>query len=48
MIVFFPLRYRVQTGSGARSASCPMGTGVCYPVIKLPGSEADHSPQCSA
>jgi hypothetical protein len=38
----------VQTGSGAHSASYPMGTGGFYPGIKQPGSEADHSPPTSA
>jgi hypothetical protein len=31
----FSLRHRVQTGSGARPASCLMGTGGPYPGIKV-------------
>jgi len=39
--------YRVQTGSGAHSASYPMDTGDSFTVIKRSGREADHSPPCS-
>jgi hypothetical protein len=39
----------VQTGSGAHTASCPMGTGGPFPGGKArPGRDADHSPQYSA
>jgi hypothetical protein len=39
----------VQTGSGAHSASCPMGTGVLPPGVKArTGRDADHSPLSSA
>jgi hypothetical protein len=31
-----------------RSASCSMGAGMCTPVVKWPGREADHSPTSSA
>jgi hypothetical protein len=35
----------VQTGSGAHSASCPMGTGGPFPGGKArQGRDADHSP----
>jgi len=38
----------VQTGSGARPASCPMGTGGPFPGSKArPGLDADHSPPSS-
>jgi hypothetical protein len=37
-----------KTGSGAHSASCPMGTGGPFPGGKaLPGRDADHSPPSS-
>jgi hypothetical protein len=40
---------RVQTGSGAHPASCPMGTGGPFPEGKArPGRDADHSPPSSA
>jgi hypothetical protein len=39
----FSFRHRVQTGSGARTASYPMGTGGCFPGGKGPEREADHS-----
>jgi hypothetical protein len=29
----FPLRYRVQTGSGAHPASCPKVTGDYFPEV---------------
>jgi hypothetical protein len=38
----------VQTGSGAHTASCPMGTGVLSGGKTLPGRDADHSPPSSA
>jgi hypothetical protein len=39
----------VQTGSGAHSASCTMGTGGPFPGGKArPGHDADHSPPSSA
>jgi hypothetical protein len=39
----------VQTGSGAHSASCTMGTGGPFPGGKArPGRDADHSPRFSA
>jgi hypothetical protein len=39
----------VQTGSGAHSASCTMGTGGSFPGGKArPGRDADHSPPSSA
>jgi hypothetical protein len=40
----FSLRYRVQTGSEAHPASCPMRTGAVSPGVKRPAREADHSP----
>jgi len=44
----FCLRHRIQTGSGAHSASCTMGTGISYPGVKRLGREADHLPPSSA
>jgi hypothetical protein len=40
----------VQTGSGAHSASCTMGTGGSFPrgVKARPGRDADHSPPSSS
>jgi hypothetical protein len=39
----------VQTGSGAHSASCTMGTGGPFPGVKArSGRDADHSPPSSA
>jgi hypothetical protein len=39
----------VQTGSGAHSASCTMGTGGPFSGGKArPGRDADHSPPSSA
>jgi hypothetical protein len=39
----------VQTGSGARPASCTMCTGGPFPGAKArPGRDADHSPPSSA
>jgi hypothetical protein len=38
----------VQTGSGAHTASCTMGTGGPFPGVKVrPGRDADHSPPSS-
>jgi hypothetical protein len=37
----------VQTGSGAHSASCTMGTG-SFPGVKRPRRGGDHPPQTSA
>jgi hypothetical protein len=39
----FSLHHRVQNGSGAHTASYPMGKGGSFP-----GGEADHSPPSSA
>jgi hypothetical protein len=39
----FSLLYKVQTGSEAHPASCPMGIGFISPGIKRPEREADHS-----
>jgi len=44
----FSLRHRVQTGSGAHSATYPMGTEALCLGVKWPGREADHSPPSSA
>jgi hypothetical protein len=44
----FCLHHRVQNGSGAHSASYPMGTGGLSLGVKRPGREADHSPSSSA
>jgi hypothetical protein len=44
----FSLHHRVQNGSGAHPASYPIGTRGCFPGVKLPGREADHSPPSSA
>jgi hypothetical protein len=39
----------IQTGSGAHSTSCPMGTGGPFPGGKArAGRDADHSPPSSA
>jgi hypothetical protein len=39
----------VQTGSGAHTVSCTMGTGGPFPGGKArPGRDADHSPPFSA
>jgi hypothetical protein len=38
----------VQTGSGAHTVSCTMGTGGPFPGAKArPGRDADHSPPSS-
>jgi hypothetical protein len=44
----FSLHHRVQNGSGAHSASYPMGTRGFFPGVKRLGHEADHSPPSSA
>jgi hypothetical protein len=44
----FSLRYDVQTGSAAHTASYPMCTGVIFSGIKRPGSDANHSSPSSA
>jgi hypothetical protein len=44
----FSLHHRVQNGSGAHTASYPMGTMDYFPGVKRPGPEADHSPPSSA
>jgi hypothetical protein len=44
----FSLLHVVQTGSGAHSASYPVGTGDSFLGVKWPGREADHSPPTSA
>jgi hypothetical protein len=36
--VYFSLFHRVQTGSGAHSASYPMGTGDSFPGRKAAGA----------
>jgi hypothetical protein len=42
---YFSCSLCVQTGSGAHSASCTMGTGDPFPGGKArPGRDADHSP----
>jgi hypothetical protein len=47
MIRNFPLRYRVQTGSGDHPASL-MGTRGFIPRGKRPGTETHHSSASSA
>jgi hypothetical protein len=44
----FSLHHRNQIGSGAHSASYPMGTRGSFSGVKRPGREADHSPPSSA
>jgi len=44
----FSPSHRVLNGSGAHSASYPMGTGDSFSGVKRPGREADHSPPSSA
>jgi hypothetical protein len=44
----FSLPHHVQTGSGAHSASYPMGTGGSFAGVKRPVREADHLPPYSA
>jgi hypothetical protein len=42
------LLHIVRTGSGARPAFYPMGTGSLSPEVERPGREADYSPPFSA
>jgi len=44
---FFSL-HRVQTGSGAHTASKPVGTGALSPWVKRPRQEAHHLPPPTA
>jgi len=44
----FSLRHRVQTASGAHTASYPMDTGFSFPAIKWRGRKSDHSPPSNA
>jgi hypothetical protein len=44
----FSLHHRVQNGSGAHPASCPMDTRGSFRGVKLPGRESDHSSPSSA
>jgi hypothetical protein len=44
----FSLHHRVQNGSGADSASYPMGNDGSFPGVNRPGRESDHSPPSSA
>jgi len=44
----FFLLHRVQTGSGAYTASYPMDTGGLSMGVKRPGRESNSSPQSSA
>jgi hypothetical protein len=44
----FSLRHSVHTGSGAHTASYPMGIRGSFPRGKRPLREADHSPPSSA
>jgi hypothetical protein len=44
----FSLHHRVQNGSGAHSASYPMGTRGSFLGVKRPWSETDRSPPSSA
>jgi hypothetical protein len=39
----FPLHHRVQTGCGVLPASYPIGNGSCFPGVKWPERESDHS-----
>jgi hypothetical protein len=39
----FSVCHRIQTGSGSHPASYPVGIGSCFPEVKRPGREADHS-----
>jgi hypothetical protein len=40
--------HEVQTGSGAKSISCPVGTGAVSLGVKRTVREADHSPPSGA
>jgi hypothetical protein len=44
----FSLHYRVQTGTGAHSASYSVGNGASSLAVKRAGREDNHSPQSSA
>jgi hypothetical protein len=44
----YKLSHCVHTGSGAHSASYPMGTGSSFLGVKWLGQKADHSPPSSA
>jgi hypothetical protein len=44
----FPLFHSIQTGSGANTASYPVGIGALSPGVKRSGHEADNSPPSSA
>jgi hypothetical protein len=46
--VNFSVHQRFHTGTGAYPDSYPMGNRVSFPVVKRPGSEANHSPPSSA
>jgi hypothetical protein len=45
---YFYLFHSFQTGSGAHTASYPLGNGAFSPGLKLPAREADHSLLSSA
>jgi hypothetical protein len=45
---FKDLLHVVQTGSGVKPTSYPMGTGALSQGVKRPGREADHSPPASS
>jgi len=46
--ILLSYRHRIQTGSEARPASYPMGTGDTVLGLQRPGREADHSTSSSA
>jgi hypothetical protein len=46
--VNLPLHHRVHNGSGAHSASSPVGKRALSLGIKVSGREADYSPQSGA
>jgi hypothetical protein len=46
--VNFSLRHNVQTGSGAHTAFCPVGTRGSFYGVKRPVREANYSPPSSA
>jgi hypothetical protein len=53
IIVLYQARTRdfakkVRTGSGTHSVFISVQFRDCFPGVKLPGSEADHSPSYSA
>jgi hypothetical protein len=45
---YFSLRHRFQTGTGAHSASYPVGTDAVIQGVKWPRRKAGHSPPSSA